>query len=194
MGRRYPHQRFLQFDLTLIEQLRYGVLRPYWRLQAWLDRLWYSKLVWRWIGKPLHDRKYSPWTVFSPETNAPEVADENQIGCRTRHGVAVVYWNCFRSAPRPNEACNILLPDGTRGDVQNRTTGQWRREGHGDKLWIIGDVDIRADDVVFVDAASQDRTYDPPLGRFLRAPRTRSCLAPAVRRGAGGRQVCGRRP
>lgn len=38
----------------------------------------------------------------------------------------------------------------------------WRRKGSGDKIWIMGDVDIRADDVVFVDRASQDLRYDPP--------------------------------
>ncbi|MEH2530389.1 hypothetical protein V1277_003238 [Bradyrhizobium sp. AZCC 1588] len=29
-------------------------------------------------------------------------------------------------------------------------------------MWVIGDVDIRADDVVFVDRASQDIRYEPP--------------------------------
>jgi hypothetical protein len=39
--------------------------------------------------------------------------------------------------------------------------GWWRRKGRGDKRWIIGDVDIRATDVVFADRASQDFRYDP---------------------------------
>jgi hypothetical protein len=162
MDRKYPYPRFLQFDLTPIEQLRYGVLRPYWRLRAWLDRLWRSQPVWRWIGGPLHDRKYAPWAAFSPDTKAAVVTDENQIGCRTRHGAAVVHWSCFRQAPSPLRAHNVLLADGTRGDAQSRTAGWWRREGRGDKIWIIGDVDIRADDVIFVDAASQDLKYEPP--------------------------------
>jgi hypothetical protein len=95
------------------------------------------------------------------------VTDENQIGCRTRHGVAVMHWSCFRQAPSPNHARKALLPDGTRGDVQSRTTGRWRRKGHGGRLWIIGDVDIREDDVVFTDAASQDRTYELPSADCL---------------------------
>ena len=41
MGRRYPYQRFLQINLTALEQLRYDMLR--YRLEAWLDRLWRSK-------------------------------------------------------------------------------------------------------------------------------------------------------
>lgn len=41
--------------------------------------------------------------------------------------------------------------------------GWWRREGRGEKIWIIGDVDIRTGDVVFSDAASQDLNYEPPL-------------------------------
>ena len=162
--RRYPYQRFLQFDLTLLEQLRYSVLhRPYWMLQRWLDRLWHSRLVWRWIGEPLHDRKYSPWAAFSTDTRTPIVTDPDRFGCRTRHGVAVVYWNCSRgTAPSPLRAKNALLPAGTRGVVQSRTVPWWRRKGSGDKIWIMGDVDIRADDVVFVDRASQDLRYDLP--------------------------------
>ncbi|WP_456684496.1 hypothetical protein [Bradyrhizobium sp. P5_C11_2] len=56
----------------------------------------------------------------------------------------------------------MLQPDGTRGNVQNRM-GWWRREGRGEKIWIIGDVDIRTDDVVFGDAVSQDLKYEPPM-------------------------------
>jgi hypothetical protein len=160
--RRYPYQRFLQLDLTLLEQLRYSMLhRPYWMLQRWRDRLWHSKLVWRWIGEPLHERKYAPWATFSPDTNAPVVTDPNQIACRTQHGVATVRWSCFRQTTSPLSAQNALLPDGTRGDVRSRTMGWWRRKGRGDKRWIIGDVDIRATDVVFADRASQDFRYDP---------------------------------
>jgi hypothetical protein len=61
----------------------------------------------------------------------------------------------------------VLLPDGTRGDVQNRTMGWWRRKGSGDKIWIIGDIDISVDDVVFVDRASQNLTYEPPSDSCL---------------------------
>jgi hypothetical protein len=167
MGRRYPYDRFLQIDLTLLEQLRYGPMRAWWRLQRWFDRLWHSRLVWRWIGEPLHDRKYAPWAAFSPEAKAPVLTGERHIGCRTRHGAAVVYWDCFGLAPSPNRARRALLPDGTRGDVQSRTTGRWRREGRGDKLWMIGDVDIRVDDVIFTDAASQDRKYELPSADCL---------------------------
>jgi hypothetical protein len=132
-------------------------------LQRWLDRLWHSKLIWRWIGEPLRDRKYSPWAGFSADTRTPIVTDPNQFECHTRHSVAVVYWNCSRgTAPSPLRAKNALLPDGTRGMVQSRTVPWWRRKGSGDKIWIMGDVDIRADDVVFVDRASQDLRYDPP--------------------------------
>jgi len=161
--RRYPYQRFLQLDLTLLEQLRYTVLhRPFWMLKRWRDRLWHSKLVWRWIGEPLHERKYAPWAAFSPETIAPVVTEAHRIGCRTKHGVATTRWGRIGQTTSPISARNALLPDGTRGDVQSRTTGWWRRRGHGDKRWIIGDVDIRATDVVFVDRASQDLRYVPP--------------------------------
>jgi len=167
MGRRYPYDRFLQIDLTPLEQLRYLPMRLWWRLQAWFNRLWYSKLIWRWLGEPLHDRKFAPWAAYSGRAKAPVVTDENQIGCRTRHGVAVMHWSCFRQAPSPNHARKALLPDGTRGDVQSRTTGRWRRKGRGDRLWIIGDVDIREDDIVFTDAASQDLTYELPSADCL---------------------------
>lgn len=40
--------------------------------------------------------------------------------------------------------------------------GWWRREVRGDKICLIGGVDIRADDVIFSDAVSQDLTYEPP--------------------------------
>jgi hypothetical protein len=161
--RRYPYHRFLQLDLTLLEQLRYSLLRrPYRMLQRWRDRLWHSKLVWRWIGEPLRDRKHAPWAAFSPDTNAPVVTQPKQNECRTQHGVATVRWICINQRMSPLRAHNALLPDGTRDNVQSRTTGWWRRKGHGDKRWIIGDVDIRTTDVVFVDRASQDLRYDPP--------------------------------
>ncbi|WP_334535613.1 hypothetical protein [Bradyrhizobium sp. AZCC 2230] len=90
--------------------------------------------------------------------------ESNRIGCRTKHGVATMRWGCIGQKTSPLWARNALLPDGTRGDVQGRTTGWWRRRGRGDKRWIIGDVDIRATDVVFVDRASQDLRYEPPGG------------------------------
>ena len=180
MGRRYPYQRFLQINLPLLEQLRYDVL--HYRLQVWLDRLWRSKLVWRWISGPLNERKYSPWAAFSPETKAPVVTDVNQFGCRTRHGVAVVHWNWSKGvAPSPLRAHNALLPDGTRGGVWSRTLPWWRREGRGDKMWIIGDVDIREDDVVFVDRASQHIRYEPPSANsFARLERELALHPPFV--------------
>ncbi|MCJ9730400.1 hypothetical protein [Bradyrhizobium sp. PRIMUS42] len=162
MGRRYPYPRFLQLKLTPLEQLRYVIRYPGRKLRAKLDRLWYSKFVYRWVGGPLHDRKYAPWVPYSPEAKAPVVIDPSRPRCRTRHGNAVVYWMRLGATLHPNHARAALQPDGTRGNVQNRTMGWWRREGRSHKLWIIGDVDIRADDVVFIDAVSQDLIYDAP--------------------------------
>jgi hypothetical protein len=161
MDRKYPYQRFLQFDRTPLQHLRYIVLRPYRRLRLRLERLWYSQPVYRWLTGPLHDRKYAPWTTFSSDTKAPVLADAKQNGCRTCHGVAVVHWTRLGQVLHPLRARRALLADGTRGDVQNRMSW-WRREGRDDKIWIIGDVDIRADDVIFVDAASQELKYEPP--------------------------------
>jgi hypothetical protein len=164
MSRRFPYVRWLQlqqFKLTPLEQIRYAVLVPYWRLQTWLRNVWRSEPVYRRIGGPLHDRKHAPWVAYSPDTKAPVVSEATRTGCRTRHGAAKVHWDCYMRDPRPTRARNVRLPDGTRGDVASRTA-RWRRKGSGDKLWIIGAIDISPDDVVFVDAATQDLRYEPP--------------------------------
>ena len=162
MTRRFPYPRWLQLELTPLEQLSIAIRRPYWALKRRLHSIWFSGPVWRLIGAPLQDRKFSPWVEFSRETGAPVVTEADLIGCRTRHGAATLYWDCFRTAPKPNRALNVLLPDGARGEVQSRTMGWWRRKGSGDKIWIIGDIRISVDDVVFTDAASQDLNYQPP--------------------------------
>jgi hypothetical protein len=161
MTRRYPYPRWLQLDLTPLEQLSYTVRRPYWALKRRIHNIWSSGPVWRLIGEPLNDRKFAPWAEFSRETGGPVVTEADPIDCRTRHGATTLYWNCFRTAPRPNRARKVLLPDGTRGDVQDRGSW-WRRKGSGDKIWIIGSIDISADEVAFTDAASQDLSYEPP--------------------------------
>jgi hypothetical protein len=165
MSRRYPYPRWIEFQLTPLEQLHCTLLRPYWKLKGWLHGLWYSEPVWRRIGRPLRDWKHSPWVAFSPETNAPVITDA-MIACRTRHGAATLHWSCgCNRAPLPERACKVLLPDGTRGDVESRTTW-WRRKSRDkdrpDRLWIIGDVEIRPDEVAFTDAAVQDLPYQPP--------------------------------
>jgi hypothetical protein len=161
MTRRFPYPRWLQLELTPLEQLSIAIRRPWWALKRRLNTIWHSGPVWRLIGEPLRDRKFSPWAEFSPETGAPVLTEAHQMDCRTRHGAATLYWNCFRRAPQPSRARNALLPDGTRGDVQDRGSW-WRRKGSGDKLWIIGSIDIRADEITFTDAASQDLKYEPP--------------------------------
>lgn len=164
--RDFPYPRWMKVKLNPIEQLQYLVNRPFWVVKQKWHQLWYSRLFFRYVGKPLHDRKFSPWVPFSSDAKAPVMKGTDADGCRTKHGKATLYWNCWREEPRPQEARKALLPDGTRGDVQRRIPGWWRRKarkiGDGDKVWIIGEIEIRPDDIVFHDAASQDLGYQPP--------------------------------
>jgi len=184
MDRKYPYPRWLQLKLTPLEQIRYGVLSPFWRLRARLDRLWRSEPVWRRIGGPLQDRKYAPFVAFSPEAGTPVVLDPTLFACRTRHGAATLYWDGFgryaSGPPRPARARNALLPDGTRGDVHGRAADRWRRTGSGGKVWILGTVEIRPDDIVFVDRASQDLEYTPPTAPMFRLERDVALHRPFV--------------
>ena len=111
MGRRYPYDRFLQFDLTPLEQLRYGLLRPWWRLQAWFNRLWYSPPFWRWIGEP---EEALPWlqrsvaiTPGSGRTHMQIAAIHHRAG-RTEQARAAMA-EALRLRPG-STAKNVALP------------------------------------------------------------------------------------
>jgi len=81
---------------------------------------------------------------------------QGQLGWRIRHGPAIVIW----SLGRPNEVENALYPDGSRGEVLHMLDHGFRRRASGDRLWVYGRIDIRPDDVTFVDG--DQPVYQPP--------------------------------
>jgi hypothetical protein len=91
-------------------------------------------------------------------------------GWRTRHGKAVVLWS-FGSPSRVTDAC---YPDGTRGEVQDTLDLGYRRRSNGPLHWLYGTIDVRADDVIFMDALEQPK-YSPP--RVTDAPNLEADLA-----------------
>jgi hypothetical protein len=79
-----------------------------------------------------------------------------QLGWRTRHGLAIVRW----STGKPSDAENALYPDGSRGEANDTLNHGFRRRASGERLWIYGRIDIRPDDVVFIDG--EQPIYQPP--------------------------------
>jgi hypothetical protein len=72
---------------------------------------------------------------------------DGKDGWRTRHGQATVVW----STGKPVKVFSALYPDGTRGLVRNGFEHGFQRCSTGPKLWIDGNIDIRPDDVIFID-------------------------------------------
>jgi hypothetical protein len=77
------------------------------------------------------------------------VRSRGRAGWRTRHGVAVVLW----SDGRPSRAWSVRVPDGTRSDINRVRDHGWRRRAADGSRWIYGEIEIRPDDVRFVDGA-----------------------------------------
>jgi hypothetical protein len=82
-----------------------------------------------------------------------------KLGWRTRHGKAIVLW----SLGKPSRVTHALYPDGTRGEVQSTQDRGHRRRSNGPLRWLYGTIDVRADDVIFVDTPEQPRYTPPPL-------------------------------
>lgn len=170
MGHEFPYQRWLQVRLSPLELFRYWLHRPKWMLLRWRRAVWFYPRVYPWLGEPIHDRRISPWAAYAPETQQPIRTDQMRVLCRTRHGVVVLYWLGLGKRFYPKRARNALLPGGRRGEVYNRGSpgthprdaNVWRRKGNGNKIWLWGRVEITADDVVFIDAESQDQEVTIP--------------------------------
>ncbi len=100
------------------------------------------------------------------------------MGWRTRHGEAVIVW----SLGKPETVVGTHLPDGSRGETRDTLDHGFRRPSTGSKLWIYGTLDIRPDDVFFIDG--QQPVYEPPPrsdvpsleADLARDPRFRSAL------------------
>lgn len=84
---------------------------------------------------------------------------QGKTGWRTRHGQAVLVW----SLGKPSSVENALYPDGTRGEANHTLDHGFRRRATGERLWAYGRIDIRPDDVVFVDG-EQPIYWPPPQG------------------------------
>jgi hypothetical protein len=81
---------------------------------------------------------------------------QGEAGWRTRHGPAIVMWNLGR----PRAASSALLPDGSRGTASFFLDHGFRRPSTGPRRWIYGTVDIKPDEVRFIDGAQP--SYTPP--------------------------------
>jgi hypothetical protein len=81
---------------------------------------------------------------------------QGQSGWRTRHGEAVIVWD----DGKPRTVLGAHFPDGSRGEVSFTLDYGFRRPSDGEKLWIYGKLDIKPDDVLFVDG--EQPAYNPP--------------------------------
>jgi hypothetical protein len=64
---------------------------------------------------------------------------------------------------KPHAVYNALYPDRTRGNANNTLDRGFRRRAIGDTLWVYGRIDIRPDDVTFIDG-DQPAYLPPPQG------------------------------
>jgi hypothetical protein len=106
---------------------------------------------------PFIEQGQEPPGRFAPsEKLGGRLAWQGQMGWRTRHGPAIVIW----SLGKPNKVENALYPEGSRGEARDTLDHGFRRRATGDRLWTYGRIDIRPDDVVFVD--EDQPVYRPP--------------------------------
>ncbi len=87
------------------------------------------------------------------------LAWQGQMGWRTRNGDAVAIWDLGE----PREVENARYPDGTRGEARKTLDHGFRRRPTNsgyDRLWIYGRIDIRPDDILFIDV--EQPVYQPP--------------------------------
>jgi hypothetical protein len=106
---------------------------------------------------PFIEQNQEPPGRWIPAGDGLESNWQGKLGWRTRHGAAVVIW----SLGRPKQVIAALYPDGSRGEARDTLDHGFRRRSTGDKLWIYGKIDIRPDDVLFVDG-EQPPVYIPP--------------------------------
>lgn len=81
---------------------------------------------------------------------------EGQRGWRTRHGDAVVQWD----TGNPSRVWGVLAPDGSRTETKTTLDFGWRRRVGGPRRWIYGKIDVRPNDVIFIDG--EQPIYTPP--------------------------------
>jgi hypothetical protein len=81
---------------------------------------------------------------------------QGKMGWRTRHGEAIVIWDLGK----PSRIENAQFVDGSRGGVHHTLDHGFRRRASGERLWMYGRIDIRPDDVVFIDG--DQPVYQPP--------------------------------
>jgi hypothetical protein len=67
------------------------------------------------------------------------------------------------SHDRPSQVFGVRHPDGSRGDASHKLDFGFRRSAAGAKRWVYGNVDIRPDDVLFVDGDQQPSYMPPPI-------------------------------
>lgn len=79
-----------------------------------------------------------------------------QSGWRTRHGPVVVWW----SLGKPFKTEFARFPDGSRGIAQHMLDYGWRRRAADTRRWIHGTIEVRPNDVEFIDG--QKPVYSPP--------------------------------
>jgi hypothetical protein len=83
------------------------------------------------------------------------------MGWRTRHGEAIV----ISSLGKSSEVEKAHYPDGSRGEERDTPDHGFRRRASGERLWVYGRIDIRPDDVIFIDG-DQPLYQPPPQGEF----------------------------
>jgi hypothetical protein len=114
--------------------------------QEFLDRLY-----------PFIERGQEPPGRYEPsEKLGGRLAWQCQMGWRTRHGEAIVIW----SLGKPNEVEKARYPDGSQGEARDTLDHGFRRRASGERLWVYGRIDIRPDDVIFIDG--DQPLYQPP--------------------------------
>lgn len=99
---------------------------------------------------------------YSVETKQPVLTGIKARGCRTIHGRATVRRRLVPGVSA-EEVTDARLPDGTCGAAWSRMY-QWRRLGKAPLMWIWGQVEIAADDVIFRDDPEQPKYQAPALG------------------------------
>jgi hypothetical protein len=99
-----------------------------------------------------------------PDERAPGRTWSGELQWHTRHGLAVCDW----MLGKPWVVENALLPDGSRGRVQETMELGWRRREGRDR-WIYGQVELQADEIRFRDNPDQPVAKVPtgPIGSSL---------------------------
>jgi hypothetical protein len=92
--------------------------------------------------------------IDAPQTGGRKWSGES--GWRTRHGLAVVWWDLGR----PIKVEQALYPGNIRGGAESTLDRGWRRRAADGRRWILGAIAISPDDVAFTDR--EQPIYAPP--------------------------------